>query len=51
MEASMEDMEDMKASTEATSTKVSMDAFMEVMEAFVEVMKAFTEVTCTFMEA
>ena len=41
MEASMEDMEDMKASTEVTYTGASTKASMEVMEAFVEVMKAF----------
>ena len=66
VEASMEDMEDMKASTdvpstgastkafmEVTSTKSSMEAFMEVLEAVVGVMEAFMEVTSTevFMEA
>ena len=52
-EASMEDMEDMKASTDVTSTgastKASTKASMEVtsmkayMEAFVELLKAFAE--------
>ena len=46
-------MEDMKAFTEEASTKVSMEAFMEVMEAFAEVMEAFMEMASAkaFMEA
>eukprot|EP00904_Undaria_pinnatifida_P007399 jgi/Undpi1/378/HiC_scaffold_1.g00374.m1 len=57
VEASIEYVEDMKASTEITSTgastKASMEDFMEVMEAFAEVMEAFMEVTSTefFMKA
>ena len=47
--ASMEDMENMKASTKVTSTrsytkastKASMGDFMEVMEPFVKTMEAF----------
>ena len=48
IEVSMDDMEDMKASTEETSTgaftKASTKTSMEVMEAFNEVMEAFRKV-------
>ena len=59
VEASMEDMEDMKASTEVTSTgafkKASTKGSMEVtstkssMKAFMEVMEAFAEAMEAFM--
>ena len=49
VEASMEDMEDRKASTVAISTEASMKAstkaLMEVMETFVDVMKASMDAT------
>ena len=39
-----------KASIKTTSTKASMDAFMEVMEALAEVMEAFADVMEAFTE-
>ena len=45
VEASMEVIEDMKASVEVKSTEASTKASMEVMEAFPEVMEASMEVT------